>query len=767
MNSCSHRTALRGQQPRGFALATTLALLALLVLISLALVAVIRVETRVGDDSAQLQDAQRNALVGLNQAIAQLQRYAGPDQAVTARADILANSAWQSPTVGNANPSGINNPFRTGVWPITNSGNLGTPVWLVSGRAEQTGGPDPVSPTSARLSPTAIGSGDFEELHLNVKLVGAGTSWPYPSAEIADQSAHDVVVRKEFLRIPAEVANGVPANQNVVGSFAYWVGDEGTKASLALQPQLNEVTYSLYSVAEQRQRLVQLAATDVFRNLFVSGFPLSADMSKMTSSNQLPFYNIPLRDAYQRQVRRYYHGLTVMSRGVLSNTLPRANGGGLKRDLSASTIALGTPYAEIGDYLNHTSYMRSSENSSDLWREYRIVPPASVSPAAGRPIHSVAPVLTEFALQFGFSVAGGTLQARVRTRAELWNPYTSALVSENLRLVVSGFPEMQVTGATPNVFPLNAALGGELVINLSPPTPRWLPGRFINWSGDLNPAIDTLNDATTWVTGFNPAVSVPGPVAQLQLAFSSCRLTVRLETASGAVLARYADIPFNAVPDGAIAPYAKTSTAMRLGYHFRLREAADSADWLNNFDPRAPNLPASAFVISSAPETQSGASIISSSSTTFLFAKAATDKSFNRDVPLFELPRQPNVSLGQLQHVQVASQPPFVIGNADGNIDQLNLLFDRFFFSGLRSSDSVPEAENGQVPNLRLELFSRGSALAKLSDVKTAGENAAKTLLVKGAFNVNSTSKEAWEAVLNGGLKWTPSVGHEGRAIKI
>ncbi len=83
-----------GHQPnmqRGFALLITITLVAFLVLVLVAMASLTRVETRIADNSHQLDQARQNALMALNIAIGQLQKYAGPDQRVTAPADLIAD----------------------------------------------------------------------------------------------------------------------------------------------------------------------------------------------------------------------------------------------------------------------------------------------------------------------------------------------------------------------------------------------------------------------------------------------------------------------------------------------------------------------------------------------------------------------------------------------------------------------------------------------------------------------------------------------------
>ncbi|HEY9249944.1 MAG TPA: hypothetical protein VIO38_12470, partial [Rariglobus sp.] len=91
----SHPSKSAARRERGFALLITITLLAFLVLLLVSLASLTRVETQVAANNQQLAQARQNALMALNIAVGQLQKYAGPDQRTTARAD-LENGAGKS-----------------------------------------------------------------------------------------------------------------------------------------------------------------------------------------------------------------------------------------------------------------------------------------------------------------------------------------------------------------------------------------------------------------------------------------------------------------------------------------------------------------------------------------------------------------------------------------------------------------------------------------------------------------------------------------------
>lgn len=167
--------------------------------------------------------------------------------------------------------------------------------------------------------------------------------------------------------------------------------------------------------------------------------------------------------------------------------------------------------------------------------------------------------------------------------------------------------------------------------------------------------------------------------------------------------------------------------------------------------------------------------------------------------PLFEIPTVPLLSLGQLQHCHIgdsgrpeARTPGYVIGSswahpyiardkdeeahgADGVIKDLShqinhKLFDRFYFSSIspktgeetihgRIADLITDIHPKPLPNPRMRLYlAPGQTTQTLRDHLTGNPNSAEpplykklgaNLLIEGAFNVNSTSVEAWKTLLS------------------
>lgn len=100
------------QKEAGFALIITLSLLALLVLLVVSLGALTRLTTRLAVTSAYQTQARQNALLGLGAALGDLQRFAGPDDRLTAQASIRGGA--------------VRNARLTGIWDA--AGNAGEPL---------------------------------------------------------------------------------------------------------------------------------------------------------------------------------------------------------------------------------------------------------------------------------------------------------------------------------------------------------------------------------------------------------------------------------------------------------------------------------------------------------------------------------------------------------------------------------------------------------------------------------------------------------------
>ncbi len=210
----------------GFALVLTIGLLALLVLAVYALSALVRANAQTATAGVAQMQARQNALLGLDLAIAELQRYAGQDGRVTAKAGVTGVPATD-----------VKRQW-TGVW----SGS-GAPRWLVSG-------------SSQAAAPAIVGS--------SIRLVGKGSV-----GEPTDRTDQELV-EVGLINVPGDSQNSEG------GRIAYWVGDEGAKVSAAVLPTEVQSNSSGATLRPDTRRLLG------------SGFdPVAASVAKLTAFEQI------------------------------------------------------------------------------------------------------------------------------------------------------------------------------------------------------------------------------------------------------------------------------------------------------------------------------------------------------------------------------------------------------------------------------------------------------------------------------------------------
>ena len=815
---------------RGFALLIVVTLLAFIVVLLVGLAAYTRIETSVAGNTQRQAQAREHALTGMQVALAQLQRHAGPDQRVTATA---------------ASFGGVNGTrYYTGVWGPDGSGPI---TWLVSGNEF------PVAVTGNGQSPAlAVTPASAPPAARAMDLVARGTT--------------NTTNRSLFVSVPlqdlrARGLPGAPAADAIYGRYAWWVGDEGVKAPVAVPDTSGTLTAAPYDSADLRGRVRQQLAvgagaastggSPVFEPRDGNNAPLVAGDRVLTAS-QLGF----LRNSANGQLglavqRANYHVWSPNNLAVLADS----RRGGLRQDLSLAPGLLGSAFAAWTNYPAYTeSYLPVDPETVDP--ALAAIAPPAISPAYGSdPVrrrlritppliaeggaHQVAPVLSYFLLSFNVRTAGDTAAARpfeiaARWMVSLWNPYTSALVPENLRLEISGLPRnirvVNVQGESPvpvgSFAVQDPAIFGSpaidpdlaeppLIINL-PWTPdgssadrqSWLPGRVYTWRSVTDNTQPEQPPATGFASQFYSrtldAAGASAAVRPLPLGEQlgsdnhvlevdgADRLTVTVylvprtgpddPPAQPIKLATYVSPEF--VTQFASSPQAARQTSSQFSYVFRLAESIDTpaapGRWLTaaGLDPRRRRLPGEAFVTGengNDPSLYVNYRTISAPDRLLDRGEGTTSRSYNEDVPLFELPRAPLLSLGAAQHFRLPGQRPFMIGNSWGFGQELNgvpvgEIFDRYFFSGFREGVNPGTAANGDliVPNPLLrtvrwyepgagyrkptveDLRATVEGLDPAGAVGAADARSSRFFLQAGAFNLNSTNVAAWASVLRG-----------------
>lgn len=360
-------------------------------------------------------------------------------------------------------------------------------------------------------------------------------------------------------------------------------------------------------------------------------------------------------------------------------------------------------------------------------------------------------------------------------------------LSDNADLVsiLGGITGVNINGSIIEIdlnFPTPASL----------PTPRdaypawiWEPGRTYSWWFDANGGSVIIEDNTpgAGVITDIPLVPLPSPFTPQTDPSSTIEVEYRFGTATPSIELELDDgtnvnvsqtinfTSFNAPPN---IPFTDLATINAIiGYQVRMFDPGyyhpnpltleQSAAWLyGDWDIRDPNfgtttnpgLPSSsslgddrifipntavgeAYVLDfyspgSSPNLDTGSNGAALSMAT-LYGRNDDEESPVVDFPLFELPRENPSSIASLQHVHHLGESPFRIGSPgsliSGGVNE-NSYFDDYFF---RDADS-----NNRNPRYR--------------KLNPAGSEDADNIVVEGAFNINSVSVAAWEAILRRGL---------------
>lgn len=352
--------------------------MAFVLLLVLSITTLVQVEQSSASISkAQLQSKQ-NALLALNQALGTLQAEMGPDQRISANADIFDNTG----TLLNDSSMVVAHPYLVGAWdtsgdrtnetvaarvadkwevgdPINNTyyddrTNNGFRRWLISSDGTlNTSNMALASDTSFKDSPDAF------------KALGVGTLEPDNTGDLSASVDPDKEIWVPLLDLPSGV------NNTTSDRIGWVVLDESVKARMNQSHQLAE------KLAENAapSNAEALMAWDNPGNLGVDAMGSSyefkdfdrssLDIDKVTSfTNASLFMNDPDNGSMAADTfGPYFHDLSLYSAGVMADVV----NGGLKRDLS--TLAEETPasYMDRHLYSDTTTGHSGNEDADPKW----------------------------------------------------------------------------------------------------------------------------------------------------------------------------------------------------------------------------------------------------------------------------------------------------------------------------------------------------------------------------------------------------------------
>jgi hypothetical protein len=831
---------------RGFALIVTLSLMILLTVIAVGLLSLSTVALRSINQANSMATARANARLAMMLAMGDLQKYAGPDQSVTARADILAAT----------HPSKRN---WTGVWdvsslaatpntPISGAVPAISPTWLVSASGSST-----PTHTGAALEAKDIEKGDA------VRLVGSGSV----DTSVADNGNEIIVPLQKVTSTTADEPNG---------AYAYWIGDEGVKARINLDSPGYRTSATAkdasYAFAGASRAAIESMETTTVKTPPVKPedpvkpvdygkvisawgstlYPYIAETApKLISSGQLPLYTTAANRAVaQAAAKARFHDLTAYSSSILADTAQ----GGLRQDL---TRILADPTKGPLD----TAPIFPAAAVSPTPTEIQCLPPVwgrlrywwqnPIDPATGSltpalrtsTTPSIAPVvmwaelgLAFFAENLSLATPPGTghrIRVQAFPRAILWNPYTVPMVGGTYELCFTGntgninlendVPKpigsfsLTRNGFNPSAARRDFRFTVTVTQPLAPGQARVFsfntPGGPTLTEGDfpanytiLNtlPGIDFLDTTEPPPYRINSDKDVPANRLGVNIGFylrasgvpaTSPNYTNVYQWMPSTGIGPNIDgagktIPMPAVGVMATQPHLRVvnMTEMNLStvYGRWLANNNNIAVVLNRHIDDGSNTFFRSGVVSPSNNTMPSTATGDVTVTTRLFSTPSPSSLTLRE------PRLPDAglyqSIAQLQHAPVSDQGSGslnAIGNSLVNPRILRertfvtttgsayilvtplydtsyllnqALWDKYFFS------TVPTFTAANLtlplPNARLQPLPTAS-VASLNDHTTTAAN----LMLLGGFNINSTSEQAWRAVLGAAqnLKYDPVTG--------
>jgi hypothetical protein len=450
------------------------------------------------------------------------------DRATTGNATAMAAQRYEFSTA--ANPTKFGEPKRDQL-----------PVWLVSGNEKFTINQETGAVTDQ--AGTIVATGTYPTGYLTpdsvlpdpatnssvVWLVGEGSATT--NATSADGLDGRVKVRKQQVIAPTG------GNGTLAGHYAYWVGDESTKANFAARDKTstNDATYPndlSISSKEYRNRL-QVPQRIGWEN--ISGFgnatfaPNDPYLENISTSKEIGLLQATKNDAAKTQqikdaAKNNFHSLTAFSKSLLTD----AALGGFKKDLTPLLEGTGGPapnktIMDAARYLasdprigaSNTGFPATATNlpvwqDIKTWHDAMGAGGGSVVPQPG-----MAPVFANFQLFFAITHDADRLQFHMVPMIALWNPYDATLASiaytlqwrHNFVITNLGFAvNNPACPATPAIPDAQGTKIGNYFVSPFARTLGWFtdPNKYSTWAFENQAAYWTLAPAGPRPIAFSP-----------------------------------------------------------------------------------------------------------------------------------------------------------------------------------------------------------------------------------------------------------------------
>lgn len=756
---------------RGFALIISMSLMAFVLLAVLLLSSQLRVSLAGASSDTGRVLSRENARVSLAIAMASLQKIAGEDRRSTARAEILGS--------GNFTPG---RGLWTGVWEGDNP--TANPQWLVSGSQ-----PDPsgqiagesyeiVSATNSRPA-TVV---EVEEINSGAELVGKFAWWASGEAAAAPVSGGrrgiTVYEDQKFEEMRSRIEFATPFGVSLNSFFSGADIDEKDTEFASLVEGIRSVSEILFLSDSQGAVLVEPEDFDEVRDaLSAASFgvlenPVDGGLKKnladpdhrddFLANDDLAEFLGPKKDGFLSvdsgmPDRRAYAGKPFFSpRPILSEAVLYI---GLFHTWSDAKIRMR--YHIEGEFWNPYSLpLRFAPDSAPDPGGYTRGVVLSFS---GLPTIDV--VAEELTVPDGWVIPD--------LNDDLNN--LSSYSSNDDRRMMNSWMEISPTGASSGQPELEA---GEVYRVMEPDAvrqPRGLARDFdtVRWSGNQQSRPDDEADIRITASHpkggvtvqLDPYVSGNGEVAVFEnTEFDDFEIVKKFRSGTN---------PFSRATSSSY-----TIQDYFLAYHFRIN--SDETDLLSMRDVQTavdlreplfrgvedyedvdgasrakadllqPNYTDPSFVVTDDSNLFSLLDQVTDGTVATLGQRFERSHEFGyRKMVLYDVPDGDAVSVGQLSSLQIFRRGPRSIGNEWGG--ELNEAFDAYYLS--------PKLIDGGGGGILGNPWLMSSAGVISED---ADEDDAVDEMVHGAFNINSTSIDAWRSVLSSPVL-TPQAEDENR----
>lgn len=275
---------------KGFALVIALMLMGFIFLLLVSLGSLIQVQTQEDYSKNTLEMARKNAVLGLNAALGQLQMLAGPDQRATAAASVFEDQS--TPTVPASNQNWV------GVWDSA--------TW------------NPASPDTRTFLGWLVSKSNSDQLNAVEEEVNPDSA---TAVKLLASPDNDIFVES------------IAANSDGSERYAYWIADESLKASIALNdPGLGKSQSN--AVQDQLRRSIAFK-NDLNKLIALASYDFNSEAWVDLSQRLIDWGNLPqlgngAGQNWSSVFQDHRHDLTLNARGLLTDNRK----GGWRRDLS-------------------------------------------------------------------------------------------------------------------------------------------------------------------------------------------------------------------------------------------------------------------------------------------------------------------------------------------------------------------------------------------------------------------------------------------------